>query len=668
MKDVSVFDLMNNYSDSKDDHIPDGVADSKKGGKSKGIINNPTSPATVPNGMDINANEPVKIVKKIYRFEIVDAFSPISISNGNFEQNDTTKSKIQNTDTNCQTVNELGPQPSQKQSQTLTNGRAVSPEMQKTNNPKSTKKPVLSDDNGNNSVKVSVVKSGEPSNSISPISTRTRSKSAVSKKSVSVKVKQESRKSEPIIHMQSSPSRPKTCGPNSAIRSTNKAQDGFSKTTKRPKTLPLENFSDKLQVQPLKSVTKVSRKNPRSDDDPIRIVSKENSQIVSSDPDGLNCSKNKTNRPKSSASPRSSMKDKTVSKPPIAPISLNKLQTSHTRPKSEIHQKQRDISRSTTPQDRPMARTPESPRSKKLPPTRKLKTPLGKAGTPRTSSDQDSVFSELETIHLDEDEFDEDEFDEEKALEARRQSAEVDNRLRNYWSSFGTSITKIHDKTDSFSMQPRKTFKSSDGFKGVMTDMFGNSEYGRAKSYTMLKKKINRLANVSGVASKLFASIAKPAEAADEGEDEEEETDEDEKHEEIVSEIQGAKRGWKLLKRHVQETTMEENAKDSHVKWSMIRHHLNSVSDLGKARQDLYERYGLIPSIQEDGSLQCKNVMWSQRAVSLGQTDPRLYNTKNYSKETVKQRTQSARPKSAKNTHDPISKPRSATAKLSRLR
>jgi hypothetical protein len=47
--------------------------------------------------------------------------------------------------------------------------------------------------------------------------------------------------------------------------------------------------------------------------------------------------------------------------------------------------------------------------------------------------------------------------------------------------------------------------------------------------------------------------------------------------------------------------------------WEALRHHVSGISDLDKARQDLYQRYGFLPTLQEDGSKVCKNVMWLNR-------------------------------------------------------
>ncbi|XP_060075038.1 uncharacterized protein LOC132554745 [Ylistrum balloti] len=237
-----------------------------------------------------------------------------------------------------------------------------------------------------------------------------------------------------------------------------------------------------------------------------------------------------------------------------------------------------------------------------------------------------------------------------------------------FWSMFEDSILKINDQTDTMTLQPRPNFKSSDDFKDVMTGMFGNTEYGRAKSYTLLKEKINRLANVSGMASRLFHSAAKEAnETEDEGDEEEDEeakeTAKANDMENIKSELKGAKRGWKLIRRNVNETALAEHTKESKLKWTMVRHHVTRMTDLEKARQDLYERYGIVPVEQEDGSMQCKNVMWSKRAISLNMTHPSFYKIPSKSDGKKKKgRVQSARP--ASNIARPLTSSKKMNTKM----
>ena len=212
---------------------------------------------------------------------------------------------------------------------------------------------------------------------------------------------------------------------------------------------------------------------------------------------------------------------------------------------------------------------------------------------------------------------------------------------RQYWEELEDSIKKINN-TQYFALKPKPNFKSSDSFKDVMTDMYGNSEYGSTRGYTKLKEKINKLTNISGLASRMFARVITDDDSMDITDDKDDAVDEEEEKARMKSELIGAKRSWKLIKRHVQETTMEKNTEKTKFNWDMISHHVKGMTDLEKARHDLYKRYGVIPTIQENGKYECKNVMWSERAIRLNQTNPGQYNV--YSHDTNKRRVQSASP------------------------
>ncbi|XP_033738995.1 uncharacterized protein LOC117326376 [Pecten maximus] len=283
------------------------------------------------------------------------------------------------------------------------------------------------------------------------------------------------------------------------------------------------------------------------------------------------------------------------------------------------------------PSDRDALSSSQS--SKKLN-SRKMKSLLNKESVKPKNSDGDM----RQSLDTSENEFQDSDSDSEASFQ--------ESPSPSFWSTFEDTILKINDQTDTMTLQPRRNFKASDDFKDVMTGMFGNTEYGRAKSYTLLKQKINRLTNVSGLASRLFQSAAKDTNKEEEPEEENEEAKEAAKvndMENIRSELKGAKRGWKLLRRNVNETALAENTKDSKLKWTMVSHHVTRMTDLDKARQDLYERYGIVPATQDDGSVQCKNVMWSKRAISLNLTHPGFYKMPSTSDDAkTKKRVQSA--------------------------
>lgn len=216
-----------------------------------------------------------------------------------------------------------------------------------------------------------------------------------------------------------------------------------------------------------------------------------------------------------------------------------------------------------------------------------------------------------------------------------------------FWNNFGDSLKMINDDSGKFRIRPKPNFKSSQIFKGAMTETCGNTEYGNSKGYTKLKETLNRLSDVSGAALRVFTKASQPKvedspppPTEDKEENEKEDKPDDIKA--ISSVLGGAKRSWKLIKRSVNETAMEKNTEKTKLNWDMLAHHAKGLTDLERARQDLYQRYGLLPMLHTDGSYECRNIMWSERAIRLNMTNPVQYNIIPYDK----RRAQSAKPRS----------------------
>ncbi|WAR23111.1 hypothetical protein MAR_036780 [Mya arenaria] len=77
-----------------------------------------------------------------------------------------------------------------------------------------------------------------------------------------------------------------------------------------------------------------------------------------------------------------------------------------------------------------------------------------------------------------------------------------------------------------------------------------------------------------------------------------------------------AKRGWKMLKRQVNENAMEHHTQSTKLNWVMLQHTVKQMTNTEKTRQDLYERYGIVPTKLDDGTFVCENRMLSERARS----------------------------------------------------
>lgn len=222
------------------------------------------------------------------------------------------------------------------------------------------------------------------------------------------------------------------------------------------------------------------------------------------------------------------------------------------------------------------------------------------------------------------------------------ENRESQNALSMFWNGFSDSIKKINDSSDSL-LRPRPNFKSSEDYKEVMTDMFGNTEYNCTRGYTKLKDKIKMLSSVTSTASKLFARAA--MEETDDADDEVDVVNEETEKKKKISEIMGAKRGWKLLKRHVNENIMEEHTKESKMNWSFLQHHVHNMSNAERARVDLYERYGLVPIMTDKGKMECKNKMFDEQLRAEALTNlKRENNLLSRPRQTEKKRATSAKP------------------------
>ena len=195
------------------------------------------------------------------------------------------------------------------------------------------------------------------------------------------------------------------------------------------------------------------------------------------------------------------------------------------------------------------------------------------------------------------------------------------------WAAFEHCVKNIAtNNPDYFTKKPKPNFLSSGDFQRVMVDMYGNTEYGNTKGYTLLKQKLNNMAKATGMASRMmFSAInkgqqdreeeeARLAAAADGGESGNDEPDMASHPEAENVTVVLAKRGWKMLKRQVNETAMEHKIQSTKLNWAMLQHTLKQMSNTEKTRQDLYERYGVVPTTLEDGSVVCENRMLSERA------------------------------------------------------
>lgn len=231
-------------------------------------------------------------------------------------------------------------------------------------------------------------------------------------------------------------------------------------------------------------------------------------------------------------------------------------------------------------------------------------SPRGKLRSSRTS--EHSERDDLETEELDSDD---EAFTSKPATLSAAQA----------WAAFENSIRVIDESpVEYYVKKPRPNFVSSGTFQSVMVDMYGNKDYGISRNYARLKEKVSAIGRASTLATRMFSSAM--ASKIDEGTDEP-----DHESEEIHPSTDGeselnkdqAKRGWKMLKRQVNETALEHKTTSSKMQWAVLKQTVKQMSNAEKTRQDLYERYGIVPTVLEDGTSIMENRMLSDRARDL---------------------------------------------------
>lgn len=192
------------------------------------------------------------------------------------------------------------------------------------------------------------------------------------------------------------------------------------------------------------------------------------------------------------------------------------------------------------------------------------------------------------------------------------------------WAAFENSIRVIDDSpVEYFVKKPKPNFVSSETFQSVMIDMYGNKEYGVTRGYTKLKEKISAIGRASSLATRMFTNAAAPKieEGTDEPDHESEEVqpakvEEPEEGEQKLNKV-FAKRGWKVLKRQVNETALENKTTSTKMQLAVLKQAVKQMTNAERTRQDLYERYGIVPTVLEDGTTIMENRMLSDRARDL---------------------------------------------------
>ncbi|XP_005105120.1 uncharacterized serine-rich protein C215.13 [Aplysia californica] len=192
--------------------------------------------------------------------------------------------------------------------------------------------------------------------------------------------------------------------------------------------------------------------------------------------------------------------------------------------------------------------------------------------------------------------------------------AALSSSQRQAWAQFETHVKNIDDSTELISRQPRKTFHASNAFQSVMYDLYGNTEYGKSRGFTKFS---TRVGHVATFASRFIGRVKSlNAQRNEEQEDEEEYFEDEVDFQPSRETVENAKRGWKILRQYVQELAAEKRMSQTTLTWNMLRHTIKGLSNMERARYDLYRRYGIIPTVLSDGTVVQENSMLSERARS----------------------------------------------------
>ncbi|KAL3869221.1 hypothetical protein ACJMK2_041930 [Sinanodonta woodiana] len=184
------------------------------------------------------------------------------------------------------------------------------------------------------------------------------------------------------------------------------------------------------------------------------------------------------------------------------------------------------------------------------------------------------------------------------------------------WSKFSDSIKRIDNQHELFIKKPKPNFVSSGTFQQTMADMYGKTDYTKAKHMQRLKEKLSIVSKINSMTTHAFGFTTEKQteQEVDKTEYKEPKKDKDETNGSNTITKEFARRGWKILKRDVQETVLKHKTSDAHLAWTILQQHFKGMSDMEKTRYELYQRYGVLPIIKPDGSSVLENTMLSDRA------------------------------------------------------
>ncbi|KAH3693282.1 hypothetical protein DPMN_192686 [Dreissena polymorpha] len=161
------------------------------------------------------------------------------------------------------------------------------------------------------------------------------------------------------------------------------------------------------------------------------------------------------------------------------------------------------------------------------------------------------------------------------------------------WTAFEIALKSIDiSHSEYYVKKPKPTFLCSGTFQRVMLGMYGETDYG-TKAYTVLRQKVNTMSRATSVATRVLSNAAEQGRIEREREDSikvKEERNAVSQSKPTSALISSAKRGWKMLKRRINEDAMETHTQTQKLNWVMLQHTVKQMSNVEKTRKDLYER------------------------------------------------------------------------------
>lgn len=148
--------------------------------------------------------------------------------------------------------------------------------------------------------------------------------------------------------------------------------------------------------------------------------------------------------------------------------------------------------------------------------------------------------------------------------------------------------------------QPLVRFNSSGDFKAVVDDLYGEND--KRKSNVKPTKWINikrmampsarsRVRSQTGTNHRANILTLKQRE------------------EKAIKLKEAAAHGWRVIRWYIEHQRLRKYASGGALGWTVVKQHLSNMSDVETARQDIYRRYGVIPTQQSDGTFKTVNVM-----------------------------------------------------------